>query len=241
MRLGKNSEKKLKAVWRALMLVLSVAGLLVTAGCEKSVDSTNKHSLTYLSGDLLPPREWAKCIQNLKMEEWASHNAIGKEILRNYPMYYYGLTLLAIVLFALLVWFVHINFRVTRKNVRTSLKIVVAICLAALFAAACSSVVLLQRPSVFAKLSQEREFLARETCRFEVPRFHFNMDEVVTVDDPFDTMWRALPRLGEEYNAYVKRWHEPAGIHKSPKPGWKKGPNGWYNNELDRKTMGGKW
>ena len=36
MKLGKNSRKKLKAVRRALMLGLPVAGLLVAAGCEKS-------------------------------------------------------------------------------------------------------------------------------------------------------------------------------------------------------------
>ena len=35
MKLGKNSRKKLKAVRRALMLGLPVAGLLATAGCER--------------------------------------------------------------------------------------------------------------------------------------------------------------------------------------------------------------
>lgn len=41
MKLSKNGRKMQNAIRRAVMLGLPVAGLLVTAGCDKAVDTIN--------------------------------------------------------------------------------------------------------------------------------------------------------------------------------------------------------
>ena len=56
MKLGKNSRKKLKAVRRALMLGLPVAGLLATAGCEREKDPLDVAPISHEEYERTHPR-----------------------------------------------------------------------------------------------------------------------------------------------------------------------------------------
>ena len=196
---------------------------------SSKVADSDANELFYLSGHELSLTDWRYCILKLKMDLWALHSSIGREMSRHYSIYYYAIEVSA----AFLMFCIMLSILIRKKEWRRifSKRMIMDVIVMFWGGGVVCAITFLPRPSVLAKIEQECRFLSRRTKPFETPRFKGTVygGYVVIADSPLFEDWCAIPELGESYDEYVKRRHERAGMNRSPVPGWKKGPNGWYN------------